>query len=235
MDEEFDAILADYLKAQDRNAAPSQDEMLLRHPRHREALAAFFDGDSAINCLATDDAPIGELLPVGITFAGCRITGTAGIGGSGVVYEAEQLEPRRPVALKVLSVGSVPAASAAARFRQEAELTARLHHPRIVPIHAFGVEAGRPYLILAWLPGGTAAARLHEFPIVPAEAASVVRDVAAAVAHAHENAVLHRDLKPANILFDERGSPCLADFGFAAPLVRDLRLTQAGTFAGTAE
>jgi hypothetical protein len=117
-----------------------------------------------------------------------------------VVYKARQLQPRRLVALKMILAGAHAGADAAARFHREAEALARLSHPGIVPVHQVGTLAGRPFLVLEYVEGGSLARCLGERQLSFREAACVVRQLARAVAHAHQRGILHRDLKPANVL-----------------------------------
>ena len=130
---------------------------------------------------------------------GYAIVSELGRGGMGVVYEARHLGLRRTVALKVVLSGGHISANELARFRAEAELIARLHHPNIVQIHDVG-EAGHPYLVLEYASGGSLAKHLQGNPLSSAAAARLVETLARAVQAAHSNGVVHRDLKPGNIL-----------------------------------
>src|SRR5207249_3310199 len=119
-----------------------------------------------------------------------------------------------------------------ARFRLEAEAVARLKHPHIVPVHAWGEHQGRPYFALEYLEGGSLADRLRRGPLPVRQAAELVADLAGAVQHAHDRGVLHRDLKPSNVLLDGEGRPCLSDFGLARSDGGPC-LTEAGRVLGT--
>ena len=157
-------------------------------------------------------------------------------GGMGVVYAARRGE--REVAIKVLlraPGAGADNARALTRFRREAEALARLKHPHIVPIHEFGVEGGRPYLVLEFVRGESLADRIASRGPLPAdEAVTLVASLADAVAHAHAQGILHRDIKPANVLIDDRGRPLLTDFGLARDLSDEAeRLTRTGQILGT--
>jgi eukaryotic-like serine/threonine-protein kinase len=147
------------------------------------------------------------------------------------VWFARDLELGRPVAVKILS-----GAGTSARFRREATSAASLSHPSIVAVFDYGEDAGRPYLVLEYLPGGTLdglLARAGAEPMSAETASRIAEDVAAGLAHAHERRVVHRDLKPSNILFDAEGRAKIADFGIAR-MASDMGVTPPGSVLGTA-
>jgi eukaryotic-like serine/threonine-protein kinase len=120
------------------------------------------------------------------------------------------------------------------RFEREARAAAALAHPNIVQVFDYGEDEGRPYMVLEYLPGGTLAERLPEGAALSDEKTRrVATDIAAGLAHAHENGVVHRDLKPGNVLFDAEGRAKVADFGIAHVVGSD-SLTDEGTVMGTA-
>jgi WD40 repeat protein len=131
---------------------------------------------------------------------GYHILGELGRGGMGVVYKARQVGLNRLVALKMILAGPHAGPRDLARFRQEAEAAARLHHPNIVQVHAVGEAAGQPFFVLEYVEGGSLAHRLRGDPQPVRVAARLVETLARAVHYAHQNHVVHRDLKPANIL-----------------------------------
>jgi predicted Ser/Thr protein kinase len=155
-----------------------------------------------------------------------------GRGGMGVVYEAEDPELGRRVALKMLLTGfNAPLQEQAVeeeRFIREARLSANLpKHPHIVGVYEAGVADDRRFIAMEFIEGrqfsewrlkGSAALR---------QQIAVLRDVALAVDHAHRHGVVHRDLKPANILVDPENHPHVTDFGLAK------RGTNQATFALT--
>jgi hypothetical protein len=135
----------------------------------------------------------------------------------GVVYQAEQLSPRRRVALKLLTA-TRPDETDMAAFRREAQLIARLEHPHILPVYDFGQVDGVPYLVMRYLEGGSLADRLRA-EAVPLEAAvRWLRQVADALDFAHHRGVVHKDVKPSNVLLDSAGQAYLTDFGIADSL-----------------
>jgi len=148
------------------------------------------------------------------------------------VYCAEDLELGRRVALKLLARDADTA-----RFEREARAVASLGHPNVMQLYDYGEDAGRPYMVLEYVPGGTLENRLaaaNGKPLRDADARAVSAGIAAGLAHAHSRGVIHRDLKPANVLFDEEGRPKLADFGIARMAAGEGTLTEAGTVLGTA-
>ncbi len=156
-----------------------------------------------------------------------------GRGGMGVVFRARQISLNREVAVKMILRGQMATAADRDRFRAEAEASARLEHPGIVPVYEVGEYEGRPYFTMKYIRGATLAQRLAEGPLPQREAAAVLAAVARAVDFAHKRGVLHRDLKPSNILLDEQGEPHVSDFGLAKQITEGESLTRTGAVLGT--
>ena len=139
-----------------------------------------------------------------------------GGGGMSSVFVAEETALGRRVVIKTLPTELARAVSGD-RFRQEIRLAARLNHPHIVPLLAAGESQGVPYFTMPYVDGESLRARLAKGPLPIAEAVSLLRDVAKALAYAHGHGVVHRDIKPDNVLLSA-GSAVVTDFGVAKAL-----------------
>lgn len=154
-------------------------------------------------------------------------------GGMGVVFRARQVSLGREVAVKVLRDAWLATPVQVKRFRAEAASAAKLKHPNIVAVHEVGEEGGQHYFAMDFLKGANLAEATREGPLPPRHAAELVRKVAEAVQHAHQEGVLHRDLKPSNVLLDGQGEPHVTDFGLARPMDEESSLTLTGQVLGT--
>jgi serine/threonine-protein kinase len=149
------------------------------------------------------------------------------------VYRAHDPNLERDVALKVLAAEFLRQQDFAERFRSEAKFSAMLEHPHIVPIHAFGIDDGVPWMAMRLIPGGHGASLIKGGPLEASRAIRILRDVASALDYAHNKGVIHRDVKPHNILLDEDERAYLADFGIARILEGTAHLTRTGMIVGT--
>src|SRR5215475_5211412 len=154
-------------------------------------------------------------------------------GGMGVVYKARQLSLNRVVAMKMMLPGLLASATAAPRFRAEAEAAANLQYPNIVAIHEVGEHEGQLYFSMDYVEGQSLAALVRDHPLPAETAARHVKTAAEAIHYAHRQGFLHRDLKPSNILIDEANQPRITDFGLAKRMDSDSRLTITGAVLGT--
>jgi serine/threonine-protein kinase len=154
----------------------------------------------------------------------------------GVVYRAKDRRLKRVVAIKVLPPELAFRSEIKTRFLREAETAAQLNHPNIVDIYAVDEAEGIVYFVMAYITGDNLAKRLHQQGAMSVdETRRVLRDVADALAYAHERGVIHRDIKPDNILIDaQSGRPMVTDFGIARAVTEgDSRLTATGIAIGT--
>src|SRR5262249_49464054 len=149
-----------------------------------------------------------------------------------VVYEAEQDNPRRAVALKVIRPGLV-APALVRRFAQEVQILGRLRHPGIAQIYEAGLaEDGQPFFAMELVRGLRLGEYARRHGLDVAGRLELVARVCDAVQHAHEQGVVHRDLKPSNVLVDEAGQPRVLDFGVARAAGADLLTSTAHTRTG---
>ena len=154
-------------------------------------------------------------------------------GGMGVVYKARQNSLNRPVALKMILSAQLASEADVQRFHIEAEAAAKLEHPGIVPIHEVGEHDGQHFFSMALVEGGSLSDLVSDGPLVPKQAAELVRSISEALQYAHSRNIVHRDLKPANVLLDEQGSPKVTDFGLAKDMQENSGLTTDGQIMGT--
>ena len=162
-----------------------------------------------------------------------------GEGGMATVYKAFDNRLERDVAIKVIRrdmVADAHKAQMLRRFEREAKALAKFMHANIVPIIDYGEYEGSPYLVMAYLPGGTLKEKTGK-PMPYKDAARLLLPVARALEYAHDEGVIHRDVKPANILITKTGIPMLSDFGIAKILETDraTQLTGTGVGIGTPE
>jgi eukaryotic-like serine/threonine-protein kinase len=159
-----------------------------------------------------------------------------GRGGMGIVYRAKDRRLKRTVAIKVLPPELAFRSEIKIRFLREAETAAQLNHPNIVDIYSVDEAEQLVYFVMAYVSGDNLAKRLHDHGTLSVdETRRTMRDVADALAYAHERGVVHRDIKPDNILLDaESGRPMVTDFGIAFAVSEgDTRLTATGIAIGT--
>lgn len=160
-----------------------------------------------------------------------EIRAVLGAGGFAVVYLAFDPTLERCVALKIPRPHVLTDLSHQRRFVYEAQTSAKLDHSNIVPIYEAGQDGDLPYIACAWCDGPTLAEWHGKSPVDPQLAASIIRQLAAAVQYSHEHGILHSDIKPGNVLLFPDQSPSgsqfpytpkLADFGLAKSLESEL-------------
>ena len=144
-----------------------------------------------------------------------EVTGPLGAGGMGEVYRARDTKLGRDVALKVLPATFAQDPERVARFHREAQVLAALNHPHIAAIHGLEDLGGSQVLVLELVDGETLANRLKRGPLPIDETLALARQIADALAAAHEKGIIHRDLKPANIAVSSRDEIKVLDFGLA--------------------
>jgi len=174
---------------------------------------------------------------IGQEVGGFRILREIGRGGMAVVFEAEQVSLRRPVALKMLHPALTVDTDFLRRFEREAKTLARLNHENIVNVIDFFRHGDRYFLAMEFVEGETLTRRLRRcarrgrfFSL--GEATAVAWQIAQALAFAHSRQIIHRDLKPDNIMLTSRGRAKVMDFGIAR-MAGGSTDTEVGTRVGT--
>ena len=163
------------------------------------------------------------------------IEGEIGRGGMAAVFRALDLRLHRRVAIKALPPELAFNSDVRTRFLREAQTSAQLSHPNIVPIYTVDERGGVVYFVMALVDGESLAARVARAPrLTIDETRRILREVADALQYAHERGVVHRDIKPDNILLDRTtGRAVVTDFGIARAAAGDARLTVTGVAVGT--
>jgi serine/threonine protein kinase len=171
-----------------------------------------------------------------------RIESLLGHGGMGLVFKAVQTSVQRPVALKTLHRHLADTSTFFERFKREAEVVSRLHHPNIITMYDFGqTPDGLCYFVMEFLPGQSLKERVkRQGPMTLRQAIAVMEQACAGIEHAHKQNVIHRDLKPHNIMLTEvDGSEYVKvlDFGLVKATAHDEeeddQLTSTGQVLGT--
>ena len=175
------------------------------------------------------------ILRRGGSLGGYQIDDLIAVGGTVMVYRAQQVSLGRSIALKVLSPQLSRDESFRERFRHEGRLLAGLDHPNVVTIYDSGEADGLLYIAMRLVDGTTLAERLRGSSLSAEETTSILGPIAGALDAAHAIGLVHRDVQPQNILLDSRGHPYLTDFGVAAANGPALPLTGSDGFAGSVD
>jgi serine/threonine-protein kinase len=162
-----------------------------------------------------------------------RLLREIGDGGMGTVYEAEDTQLRRRVAVKLLPPEFSRDRRAKERFLREARTAAAVDHPNLCTVHDAGESEGRLYIVMAFYQGETLRDRIRRGPLPLAEAREVAIQVARGLARAHEAGIVHRDIKPANVMLPRYGEAKILDFGIARLEGDEVSLTRTGASWGT--
>lgn len=162
---------------------------------------------------------------------GYTIEREIGHGGMAVVYLAIQETLNRQVALKVIVPDSEIREEFIQRFFRERKIVGHLSHHKIVTVYDTGQHRNLFFLAMEYLPNGTLEDKIKE-GISLQQTLSIIKTIADALHHAHQQGIVHRDVKPTNVLFRSDGTPVLTDFGVAKPLQGGV-LTKIGTIVGT--
>jgi len=225
---------AAFLDEECRNDQPLREEirsLLIAH----DASSGYFERLSeqivspALMALSSD---VGDELLVGQTFAQYRIVEKLATGGMGVVFKALDQRLERFVALKFLPASLSTDAGSKRRLLSEAKAASALDHPNIGVVHDIGeAAAGRLFIVMAYYEGETLERRNQRGGLSIQDALALTRQIAGALAAAHQNGIVHRDVKPSNILITRDGAAKLLDFGIA--MLAGSTLARDGAVVGT--
>ncbi len=181
------------------------------------------------------DATTTRSLPVAKRIGRFEVRERLGAGAFGTVYRAYDPQLDREVALKVPNAGVLDSPKRIERFLREAKSAANLRHPNIVPLYDAGKDGEQYYIASAFINGQKLADALDasEGGLELKRAARLVRELAEALAYAHEQGIVHRDVKPDNVMLDAADRVHLMDFGLAARRDEESKLTNDGAVMGT--
>jgi serine/threonine protein kinase len=152
---------------------------------------------------------------IGTTLSHYRVVGKLGVGGMGVVYDAEDTRLPRRVALKFLSQEVVGDPEASRRLQREAETIALLNHPNICTIYEIDEHEGSRFIAMERIDGVNLKLHMTRTTLSDGEIIEIARQVAGALQAAHEKGIVHRDIKPGNIMVGPGGIVKVLDFGLA--------------------
>ncbi|MEL6106985.1 MAG: serine/threonine-protein kinase [Planctomycetota bacterium] len=260
--ETLSEILESYLADMERGVPVSPETLLQQHPRFRNVLRWYLESLSFLTLaseqLGTTAPPATQRQELG----DFEIVREIGRGGMGIVYEASQKSLGRKVALKVLPFAAVLDQKQIARFRNEAQAAAQLHHDHIVPVYSVGTDRGVHYYSMQYIEGQSLDRAISQLQACEDHASDAIADVstekrvsfstnrsvrtrdhirsvvelviqaAEALHHAHEFGVVHRDVKPSNLLIDRVGKLWVTDFGLAR-CQSSVTITMTGDLLGT--
>ena len=220
--------MAHYIERIERGEDADPHPYLKHFPNHTDELKTFFRNHHWLDESEPETSSL-----VGKSIGPYEIESELARGGMGVVYRAKQKGLDRSVALKLISSGQLAGSEERQRFRIEAEATAGLQHPCIIPIYEVGAWEGNEYFSMPLIEGKTLQSHVSGETLNEEQIANIILQITEAVAYAHSVGIIHRDLKPDNILINQDGHPLLTDFGLAKWHREGTTLTRTGQVLGT--
>lgn len=169
------------------------------------------------------------------TISHYRIKSKLGSGGMGEVYLAEDLNLRRPVAVKILPADFARDEHRKQRFMREAHAASVLNHPNVGVIYEVGETGGTPFIAMEYVEGQTLDQRIGGRPLDTQQVVDIAMQAADALDAAHSKGITHRDIKSSNIMITSRGHVKVLDFGLAKIIEQDRAATEASTRLKTGE
>jgi serine/threonine protein kinase len=158
---------------------------------------------------------------IGRTISHYRVTGKLGVGGMGVVYEAEDTRLARRVALKFLPEELAEDPDSTRRLQREAQTIAVLNHPHICTIYEIDQDGSSVFLVMERLDGVNLKTHMARRTLTTQEIVDIAMQVADALGAAHAAGIVHRDIKPGNIIVSSSGQVKVLDFGLARRFAAD--------------
>ncbi len=186
---------------------------------------------------STGSHPAGTSSAAGQRISKYLLVKQIGRGGMGTVWEAEDIELKRKVALKILK-DSASDSRSIKRFQREGTIAAQFHHPNVVPVYEVGTIANPDqtfthFIAMAYVAGNTLAELIEEGSTPLPELIRMLEETARAIDYCHHHGVIHRDMKPANVLIDPEGRAQVTDFGLAHAELFETQLTRTQAVMGT--
>jgi len=217
-------------------AAPSADSLFLSGAPGAEGGGSGSSGSRSVEALRPE-IQVALANPSSPRLGRYLLLGELGRGGFGVVYRGYDPELRREVAIKQLIPQEGETASTLERrlqrFQLEGRAAAKLAHPLIVGAFEVGSDGGRPFLVMEFVEGQDLETLLGREELSLRRRVELLRDVAEALGHAHQNGIVHRDVKPGNVMVDGSGRARLTDFGLARDVEAGGGLSRTGQVMGT--
>lgn len=172
---------------------------------------------------------------LGTMLGSYEIVEAIGEGGMARIYKGFHADLNRYTAIKVVNWGLQEDPDATDRFRREAQAIATLRHPNIVQIFDFGKYANGYFMVMEFIDGRDLAVLLRQTKqeqtmLPPEKIIGIIKEVAAALDHAHSHGVIHRDVKPSNIMMTQKGQAILTDFGLVMLSASTSQATLGSTF-----